>query len=63
MSDYSITSKIDSGSPINLIKEDCVPNHLREPVVNNDHMYQGVNGLRLNVLNVFRCDCTAKEIL
>ncbi|XP_015440400.1 PREDICTED: uncharacterized protein LOC107195130 [Dufourea novaeangliae] len=59
---YLVRAIIDSGSPISLIKKNCVPNCLREPVAINDHMYQGINGSKLDILNVFACNCTVNEI-
>lgn len=53
---------MDSGSPISLIKESFVPLEARLPICENDEEFCGINGSRLEVIDIFNCKVKIENI-
>ena len=49
----SVNAILDPGSPISLIKSQCVPLELRRPAPLNSNEFFGINNSRLEILGVF----------
>ena len=53
---------LDSGSPISLIKNCCVPSYVTNSIAGDKVEFHGINGSRLNILKIFYRDVMIEEI-
>ncbi|XP_076660773.1 uncharacterized protein LOC143364170 [Halictus rubicundus] len=59
---YSLIAMLDSGSPISLVKDSCIPWHVKRPVSENDGNFSGVNESPIQILSIFHQEVEVESI-